>query len=340
MSKKESALTPRLAMRKSYSRCGWATLSVVLFSSFCAVLLSVLGEIPALKEQIAPVLGEYFLYANEAIIGVGILLGLLVLRGVQAEAPTRTRMPFSFYFCIFAVAVAASTVGNIFGTLWTAPIDMVLGDEMSDSITALLDGQSPLALVLCVGVLAPVFEEFFFRKLLIDRMRPHGEFLAALSSALLFALFHQNVEQYFYTFAVGILLAYLYLRTGSYLAVTLMHAAFNLLLGVLPTLVLAKVDAFFLLLEEGITEELIKALPSLLAEYALPLLGFGLQLLLVSTLTLTGIIIFILFVKKVKLQPPPATLSVWDMGTNAYINGGMLTALLLLFSGTVFSLLL
>lgn len=337
MSKSEALLSPQAAMRKSYSRCGWATLAVVLFSTLTTLSLQLIAN--AFQEGAVLNESPYFLLFNEAIIGISILVGLLVLQGTKAEAPERRRMPFAFYFGIFSVCVAVSVLGNAVGILWTAPLDLALGNGPSNQLSQLLSGQQAWQLILCVGILAPVFEEFFFRKLLIDRLRPHGEFLAILSSGFLFGLFHQNIGQYFYTFGVGILLAYLYLRTGSYLAVTLMHAAFNLLLGVLPTLVLAKTEEFFRLMENGITEELLEALPALLATYALPLLGYGLQLLLVGILTPTGILIFAFFAKKAKVAPPPATLSVWDMGTNAYINGGMLTSVILLLIATASSLL-
>lgn len=339
MQKELPTLTPQKEMRKSYSRCGFATLTLILVSFVASLILGIITEIPAFKDTLAPLLDSYFLLVNEAVICLSVLAGLLVLLGTKGEAPERTRLSFRAYFSIFAATVAVSTVGNYVGMLWTMPRDMLSeGGDVTNDVAALLDGQSLWQLVLCVAILAPVFEEFFFRKLLLDRLHPHGEFLAILTSGLLFGLFHQNVEQYFYTFGVGILLAYLYVRTGSYLAVTLMHAAFNLFFGVLPSLVAGKVTEFLTLLETEEGDALLSDLSALLSEYGLALLYYLIHLLLVGALTIAGILIIIFSVKKIKIKSPPPSLSVWDMGTNAYINGGMLSAVILMFGMTVLSL--
>ena len=50
-----------------------------------------------------------------------------------------------------------------------------------------------------------------------------------LLSGLLFGLFHGNLFQFFYAAAVGMILAYVYTRTGRYLWCVAMHAIINLM---------------------------------------------------------------------------------------------------------------
>ena len=45
--------------------------------------------------------------------------------------------------------------------------------------------------------------------------------------ALLFGLYHANLSQFFYAFALGLLLAYVYFYTGSLKAPILLHMLFN-----------------------------------------------------------------------------------------------------------------
>ena len=45
-------------------------------------------------------------------------------------------------------------------------------------------------------------------------MRGYGQKPGAFISALLFGLYHANLEQFFYAFALGLLLSYAYYRTG------------------------------------------------------------------------------------------------------------------------------
>ena len=57
-----------------------------------------------------------------------------------------------------------------------------------------------------------------------------------LTSAALFMLMHGNVIQYPYAFAVGLVFAWIYYKTGSLLSTILLHAAVNFIGGVLPFL--------------------------------------------------------------------------------------------------------
>ena len=331
-----SNLAHKNALRKNYLRVGWATVAIVLFSTLVSIALAVLFEIPALKDFMAALTGEYFLLFNEAVVGCAILVGSLVLLGTEAQAPERKRISVRAFFAIFAVCIFLSTVGNYVGQAWTIPYQIAFG-QSSEDITAVIITQSPWQVALCVGILAPILEEFFFRKLLIDRLHKYGEFLAILTSGLLFGLFHQNVGQYFYTFLVGLVIAYLYCRTGSYPLAVLMHALFNFFSGVFPSFAIPKVTEF---LEKMESVSSLDALLPLLPDYALPLLYYGIHALLLNVLNILGLVLLLVHLKKLRIKAPAIHLSVWDTGTNAYLNGGMLTALILLFGATGLSLFL
>ena len=66
-------------------------------------------------------------------------------------------------------------------------------------------------------------------------MRQYGELTCVLISGVLFALFHGNFTQFFYAFGLGALFAYVYFRSGSLILTFLLHAIFNIIAGVLPT---------------------------------------------------------------------------------------------------------
>ena len=331
--------TPQKAMRKSYSLCGWAVFALAGASSLLWFAVDLLAELPATKESFLPIYEKYSLYLNEAIIAVAMFVGVFMLIGLPKRSPERIRPSFSFLFAIFSICIAVTSLGNFVSSLWTLPYDTFFGGE-ADAITTVLTGNDPLQLIICVGILAPLFEEFFFRKVLIDCLYPHGELTAILVSGLLFGLFHQNVEQYFYTFAIGLLLAYLYCRTGSYLSVFLIHMAFNLFSGVFPSLANEGYTAFTLQLAEIPAEEMLTTLPPLLLQYALPLLYTGFHLSAVTALTVVGILILILKRKKIHIKPSPEALSAWDIGSNAFINSGMLTVSHILMGATAFTIFL
>ena len=76
--------------------------------------------------------------------------------------------------------------------------------------------------------LVPGFcEEFLFRGAIQSNCAPFGRTNAILISSLTFALMHQNVAQFLYTFAAGILLGLVYEYTGSIWNCVVLHTVNN-----------------------------------------------------------------------------------------------------------------
>ena len=110
-----------------------------------------------------------------------------------------------------------------------------LPDGALDSAVSEMALASPLWMTLLFSVvLAPLFEELFYRRMLLDRLCRYGTLPAVLSGGLLFGLIHGNLTQLIPATAVGMLLSYVYLSTGRLRYAVLLHAAVNLVGGVLP----------------------------------------------------------------------------------------------------------
>ena len=95
-------------------------------------------------------------------------------------------------------------------------------------------------LVLIVGACAllPVLEETLFRGIFYGALRRQwGVVGSVLASAVVFAAAHQDSAALLPYLLVGVVLAWLYERSGSLLTVTVAHAAFNLF-GVMLALVM------------------------------------------------------------------------------------------------------
>lgn len=79
------------------------------------------------------------------------------------------------------------------------------------------------------GVISPFTEEVVFRGILYNRMdRLFGRTIAIIGSALLFGAYHGNIVQTLYGFILGVLIAVLYERYGSFLVPVLIHSAANI----------------------------------------------------------------------------------------------------------------
>ncbi|MCI6465051.1 MAG: CPBP family intramembrane metalloprotease [Faecalicatena sp.] len=82
---------------------------------------------------------------------------------------------------------------------------------------------------LCLGIIIPLTEELMFRGVLFQRYRERSKFFsAALYSTILFSLTHGNMVQFLYTFVLGLLLAYVYEKFGSFKAPLLLHIVANM----------------------------------------------------------------------------------------------------------------
>ncbi|PKM57024.1 MAG: hypothetical protein CVU98_08240 [Firmicutes bacterium HGW-Firmicutes-3] len=95
-------------------------------------------------------------------------------------------------------------------------------------------------LMVAVGLLTPVFEELFFRGVVLSRLSyGFGPFTGILLSSVMFSLSHMNLVQSIYVFPVGLLAAFLVYKTGSILSAIWLHTLYNIL-----NIYLAKIDFF------------------------------------------------------------------------------------------------
>lgn len=77
----------------------------------------------------------------------------------------------------------------------------------------------------------PIIEEFVFRKMFADKLIKYGERFYILVSSFCFAIVHGvslGIPQIVYTFILGMIWAYLMVKTGDLKLVIIMHALSNL----------------------------------------------------------------------------------------------------------------
>lgn len=97
-------------------------------------------------------------------------------------------------------------------------------------LETLQPGVAMLAFLLVVAVAAPIGEELFFRGFVFNVLRHRLNFTSAVwLSAALFALLHISVRNFLPILVIGVLLAWLYTRTGSLWSSVVMHGTFNFL---------------------------------------------------------------------------------------------------------------
>lgn len=234
-----------LRQEKKYcARLGWALVLTVGCSLVWQVFLMAVALAGRLNSGVA-------LYYLLTLVGYYILalpLAFRVCRIMPAPPMTQRSLTPRLIGRWFVIGIALMWIGSLVGTALNDLVYRIAGLRPVDMVTETFD-MLPLSVVLLGAcILGPVCEELLFRGLLAGRLARYGQKPAALVSALLFGLYHANVSQFFYAFALGLLLAYAYFYTGSLKAPILLHMLFNfygsavvLLLpesGILPVLYL------------------------------------------------------------------------------------------------------
>jgi membrane protease YdiL (CAAX protease family) len=126
--------------------------------------------------------------------------------------------------------VSALVIAHLMPTSWEAGWRRF--QELTNIQELLLDPlHTPLglvALILVVGLAAPLGEEIFFRGFAHRALRQRlGLAAGSIASAGLFAVIHVSPVGLVPIFLIGLLLAYLYERTGSLAAPVALHAVNN-----------------------------------------------------------------------------------------------------------------
>ena len=148
--------------------------------------------------------------------------------GNYTPAPSRTFRP-SMLIAVVLMVPGAQFLSTILIAI-TDLINPAWLEYYMDLIesTGMTDGSAVLTAIYAV-LLAPVGEELIFRGVTFRLARKAMPFwVANLFQAMLFGIFHMNVIQGVYAFALGILLGYVCERGGSIYYSILLHLVFNL----------------------------------------------------------------------------------------------------------------
>lgn len=239
----------------------------------------------------------YEIFTTVLLPFVSVALAVVAMKAVDNEVDTWFgKTSFGSGVCAFFICIFAMYAGNLVGTLITGGIAGLFGKTFVSLVDTSFSGGNLVVSAIEVCVFAPLCEEFIFRKEIIDRLRKYGEKTAIAVSALCFALYHTNLEQTLYTFCLGLVLGYVYDKTGKIWTTMALHASVNLFMGVIP-MVLQK-DFSLEIALMGVSDGTVNILenPRLLA-----VVGFSLVELLFA---LVGLVIFVIKIVRVRFSKP------------------------------------
>lgn len=161
-----------------------------------------------------------------------------LMKKIESERLEKHSLSIKTFITYIAVTFTLIWVGNIIGLILTTLISVATPMDVTNPVEEFLSSTNIWLNLILISIIGPIFEEFFFRKLLIDRTLKYGAKVSIILSALMFGLFHGNLTQFFYAVLIGGFFAYVYIKTGRLIYPILLHIIVNLLGSVVSTFVI------------------------------------------------------------------------------------------------------
>ena len=244
---------------------------------------------------------------------------LFLMKKLEREKLEKESLSITSFLLYFCISFTLMIIGNLIGIGVTSLIGTAIQSDIANPIQTLINSSDILLNLIIISIIGPIFEELFFRKLLIDRTIKYGAKISIILSATLFGLMHGNLNQFFYAFLLGGFFSYTYIKTGKIIYPILLHICLNLMGSVLSLFVLESANA--------ITQ----------GAYT----SFDIGLILVYVLILLLVMIFGLYgltqYKKAKLTKIRTKIELTNPIRTAFLNYGMVcyigfTILLILYT--------
>ncbi len=215
----------RRATRRNISKIGFAVFIYILVIGFLQAAILYISHYFFPQFYNTPVYQLVLQIVPSYVLGFPLFL--LLLGGMHKRVPQKHRMSAENWITFLAVAFFLMVIGNLISSYLMTALESLRGTGISNAVSDMISGFSPVMRFIVVVLLAPIVEELMFRKLLIDRLLPYSEVFAVVTSGLIFGLIHGNFYQFFYAMLLGLLFGFVYVKTGNILYTVTMHMIIN-----------------------------------------------------------------------------------------------------------------
>ena len=307
--------------RKTFSRVGFAfaLMFVLYFAGQIALMAAInhyIYEIGYTPEWLSAT-STFFLLIPYYLVGVPFCA--LVLNGMpKDERLSSRRLPKGMLFPVFTMNVAGMVIGSVIAASLMAAINAILPSPAENMVAELLLGSNVWLTIIFVCIITPIMEELAFRKLLLDRIAVFGDKTAILISGLMFGLFHGNLYQFFYAFIFGMILAWVYLRSGKLRLPVIFHGIVNFMGGVIAPFFANNADG-------AAMETLANTDPKVIATTV----ASGIYGLVYMGLAIAGVVLFFVYHSRLVTEKGYITIPKGKGFRTAILNPGMIVFLII-----------
>lgn len=228
---------------------------------------------------------------------------LLMHKGGDKRVIGKHRMTFGQFIMAFMMTYAVMMAGNLIGLGVTAGIGFLKGEPVVNGIADLIESGNIWVLSIYTVILAPIFEELLFRKMLCDRVVKYGQGMTVIVSGITFGLAHGNLNQFFYAFFIGCFFAFIYVKTGRVQYTIGLHMLVNFMGSVVAGLLLQNVD-----LEKPANGDMIV---------------YAVYLLVICAILIAGAVLWLAGLSKFKMEPGEIAIVKGSRFVTVAVNAGM-----------------
>lgn len=236
---------------------------------------------------------------------IGMPFVIWLMKRLPAEAPKRHTMSAGQFAVTAIMCYSIMYCCNIIGNIMTSIIGLLKGGAVQNTILNVATSNNMVITFVYMVICAPIFEEYIFRKLIVDSTMRYGKGISIFLSGLMFALFHGNLNQFVYAFGLGIFLAFIYVKTGNLKITIALHMIINFVGGILGVLILKLINLEELLRvsASGDMQEMMEMLQNNMGG----LIVYAVYVVALITIAITGFILLIVFRKRFRLGTEEAS---------------------------------
>ena len=255
------------SMKKSFSSLGFRFLigTLVIY----AVQMGVMTIVGAVKPEwlqdttISLILAVLPLY----LVGMPVLIA--VVKRMPGEAPAKKSITPGQFVLALIMCFALMYCGNLVGTLITTVVGALKGSAVDNALMTYATGSNMIVTFLYMVICAPILEEYIFRKLIVDRTVKYGQGVAVVLSGLM--------------------------TIGLHMCINFMGAVVSVLL-----LKAIHLEEYQEVIMNGADSQ---AVMNYMMKYLPGWIGYMIYVLFILAVLVTGIVLFIVYRKKLKLEP-------------------------------------
>lgn len=214
--------------KKTFNRIGLAIfVSMILVNIVQVIFFGIIGVVN--QELLsAPWINYAAIAISFYLIGFPVFYLMIKNLPEEEKRESKTLGVFEVIKVCF-MSYSIVYIVNFLTNLLMMMIAAIKGSEVTNPLINMLEGSNWIWSLIFAGILSPIIEEIMFRGVMLNKLRRYGDKVAIITTAILFGLFHANFSQFFYAVALGMIFAYIALKTGTIKYSIILHIVVNIM---------------------------------------------------------------------------------------------------------------